>query len=172
MKKILVAVDFSKNTETIVTQAAALAGAPEDKLWILHATRAPQTTPSVYEYTAFSSFEHEMTGTPATEIELARDLCADEYKREHQLLLSLSAKLKGQGIHARAMLLQGDAADLIIKKAAELAIDIIVMGSHGHSPLHKVLIGSVTEAVLHKARCKVLLVPAPPESDAEKKPVL
>ncbi|MFA7257274.1 MAG: universal stress protein [Kiritimatiellales bacterium] len=38
---------------------------------------------------------------------------------------------------------------------------MVVMGSHGHGLLRKMLIGSVTEAVLREALCNVLIVPAP-----------
>ncbi|MDH3345803.1 MAG: universal stress protein, partial [Kiritimatiellaceae bacterium] len=64
---------------------------------------------------------------------------------------------------AQSMLLKGDAADLILEKAEEVKADMIVMGSHGHGMLRKVLTGSVTEAVLRKASCGVLIIP-PPEA--------
>ena len=36
--------------------------------------------------------------------------------------------------------------------------DLIVMGSHGHSRVHRALIGSVSEKVLKKSRLPVLLM--------------
>lgn len=46
----------------------------------------------------------------------------------------------------------------IIRYAKEHAIDLIVMGTHGHSALQHVLMGSVAERVVRKAPCPVLTV--------------
>lgn len=46
----------------------------------------------------------------------------------------------------------------IIQYAQEQDIDLIVMGTHGHSGLAHLLIGSVAERVVRKAPCPVLTV--------------
>ncbi len=94
---------------------------------------------------------------------MARELCADEYKREHEALINLSEKLRQTGVTAQAMLLKGDAAELILEQAENLDVDMIVMGSHGHGLLRKMLVGSVTETVLKNSLNNVLIVPAPIE---------
>lgn len=45
--------------------------------------------------------------------------------------------------------------------AREQAIDLIVMGTHGDTMLHRMFHGSVSKAVLEHAPCPVLLVPCP-----------
>jgi nucleotide-binding universal stress UspA family protein len=47
----------------------------------------------------------------------------------------------------------------ILARANDLGIDLIVMGTHGTSGFEHLLLGSVTEKVLRKARCPVLTVP-------------
>jgi nucleotide-binding universal stress UspA family protein len=47
----------------------------------------------------------------------------------------------------------------ILKRAAELPADLIVMGTHGRSGFDRLLLGSVAERVLVKATCPVLTVP-------------
>lgn len=47
----------------------------------------------------------------------------------------------------------------ILEFAKEKDVDLIVMGRHGHSRLEKVLFGNVTEKVVRKADCAVLVVP-------------
>ncbi len=56
---------------------------------------------------------------------------------------------------------QGDAVAEILRAAEELGCDLIVMGTHGRTGLHRALMGSVAEAVLRGARCPVLTVKAP-----------
>jgi universal stress protein E len=47
----------------------------------------------------------------------------------------------------------------IVKVLAEHAIDLVVLGTHGHGHLEQMLTGSVTSDVLREARCNVLAVP-------------
>ena len=53
----------------------------------------------------------------------------------------------------------GTPAPVILDKAATLPADVIVMGTHGTSGFHHLVLGSVTERVLRKAVCPVLTVP-------------
>ena len=47
----------------------------------------------------------------------------------------------------------------ILEFAREKKVDLIVLGRHGHSALENVLFGNVTEKVVRKADCAVLVVP-------------
>jgi nucleotide-binding universal stress UspA family protein len=49
----------------------------------------------------------------------------------------------------------------IIQHAKEKNVDLIVMGTHGHSGLAHVLLGSVTEKVVRKSPCPVLTIRHP-----------
>jgi nucleotide-binding universal stress UspA family protein len=53
---------------------------------------------------------------------------------------------------------EGGAAREILAYADEGDVDLIVMGSHGRSGFQRLLLGSVTDTVLRKARCPVLTV--------------
>ena len=53
---------------------------------------------------------------------------------------------------------QGHAVDEIVRAATELATDLIVLGSHGHSAIARLLLGNVAERVARHAPCPVLLV--------------
>ena len=52
----------------------------------------------------------------------------------------------------------GEIADTILKLVATEDYDLLVMGSHGHSRVHRALLGSVSERVLHKAAVPVLML--------------
>ena len=46
----------------------------------------------------------------------------------------------------------------------KLGCDLIVMGTHGRRGLRHLLFGSVTEDVVRRARCPVMVVKAPPQA--------
>ncbi len=158
MKKILVAVDFSKGSGRLVQQAEELGKELNGKLYVVHVTS--DALQASYVSSQFYDVSPDVISAPLGDVEMARDLCAKEYKREHHALLNISARMRGNGVDAQAILLKGEAAELILEKAKDLNVDIIMMGSHGHGLLRKILVGSVAEAVLRKASCSVLIVPA------------
>ena len=58
-------------------------------------------------------------------------------------------------------LLVGDPAAAIIQVAESDGVDLIVMGTHGRTGLSRLLMGSVAEAVVRRAKCPVLTVKQP-----------
>ena len=52
----------------------------------------------------------------------------------------------------------GEIADTLLKAVKGDDYDLLVMGSHGHSRVHRALLGSVSEKVLHKAAVPVLML--------------
>jgi nucleotide-binding universal stress UspA family protein len=53
----------------------------------------------------------------------------------------------------------GEPDNLIVNWANDNSIDVIVISTHGRSGLPRMILGSVTEKVLRKARCPVLAIP-------------
>jgi nucleotide-binding universal stress UspA family protein len=51
----------------------------------------------------------------------------------------------------------------IVETAEEWKADLIVIGSHGYSRWERLLLGSVSDSVIHHAPCSVLVVRAPGE---------
>jgi nucleotide-binding universal stress UspA family protein len=52
----------------------------------------------------------------------------------------------------------GSPADVILKKAQALEMDLIIVGKHGKAGWEDMLLGSVTKQVLQYAPCDVLVV--------------
>jgi nucleotide-binding universal stress UspA family protein len=69
----------------------------------------------------------------------------------------------GTGAPMRFEIGEGDAASEILDRATAMPSDLIVMGTHGRSGFDRLVLGSVTEKVIHKATCPVLTVPRPME---------
>lgn len=63
-------------------------------------------------------------------------------------------------VPARVTLREGKTVQEILGLAESLPADLIVMGTHGRGAFERSVIGSVAEAVLGRARCPVVTVPA------------
>ncbi len=71
-------------------------------------------------------------------------------------------ELKSEGLNASLKVIDElghQPAHLIADAARELGADVIVMGTRGHSAIGGLLLGSVTQRLLHVAPCPVLAVP-------------
>lgn len=58
-------------------------------------------------------------------------------------------------------LIQGSPAQEILRQQQAVGSDIVVLGSHGHGAMYNLLVGSASEAVLHRCPVPVMVVPAP-----------
>ena len=62
-------------------------------------------------------------------------------------------------MNAETQILEGQTVHKVIVEAtAELAADLIVIGSHGRKGFKKLLLGSVTQAILEEGTVPVLVV--------------
>ena len=67
--------------------------------------------------------------------------------------------MRQKSLDVKGLLIQGSTVEAILKQADKLKAQMIVMGSHGRGAIYKMLVGSVSEGVLHGAKCPVLVVP-------------
>jgi nucleotide-binding universal stress UspA family protein len=75
-------------------------------------------------------------------------------------LTKLKATLHGK-LKITGEVLQGSAGQVIVEKAEEWGADLIVMGSRGLGVWNRLLLGSVSNAVVHHAKCSVEIVRRP-----------
>jgi nucleotide-binding universal stress UspA family protein len=78
----------------------------------------------------------------------------------HAALLRRALEAVPGDVGVTTRLEHGDPAAAILARVAEGAFDLVVMGSHGHSRVHRALLGSVSERVLKAATVPVLLMRA------------
>ena len=142
MQNILVPIDFSSITESVVDIAKTLAECFSSRLWLIHV----------------ASPDPDFVGYDAGP-QSVRDQLAEHLREEHQRLQATAAELRKAGIDTTALLVQGATAEKILAEAEEHSADLIVMGSHGHGAMHRALMGSVSERVLRKAACPVTIIP-------------
>jgi nucleotide-binding universal stress UspA family protein len=63
-------------------------------------------------------------------------------------------------LRALPVYVRGDPVQKLLE-AAEIGVDLLVLGSRGFGPVMRLLIGSVSSRVIRKAPCPVLVVPRP-----------
>lgn len=69
--------------------------------------------------------------------------------------------LRRHGLSVETLVESGNAADLLIDRAAESFADLIVVGSRGLGPVARVVLGSVSTHLVGHAGCPVLVVRSP-----------
>jgi len=65
------------------------------------------------------------------------------------------------GVQPKCIVHDGVVTDSILSFAEAQKVNLIVMGTHGVKGVERVILGSVTEKVLRKSRCPVLVIPKP-----------
>jgi nucleotide-binding universal stress UspA family protein len=140
---ILVPVDFSDISERVCEVAAEAAKARGVKIWLIHIA---EPEPDFVGY------------DPGPDV--VRQQVATELRKEHKQLRELAEKTQALGAEVTPLLIQGPTVETILEQADHHNVDLIVMATHGRGLMYQMLVGSVSEGVLHKAKVPVLLVPA------------
>ncbi|KAJ3043435.1 hypothetical protein HDV00_005133 [Rhizophlyctis rosea] len=76
----------------------------------------------------------------------------------HELLKRHGRGLVEKKLSFTLLSTQGDPREEIIAKIEALKIDLVVMGSRGRGALKRSLLGSVSDYVIHHAKCPVTIV--------------
>ena len=82
---------------------------------------------------------------------------ARERENAQLFLQSTANRLDRSGYSARSQVLIGTAVDSILDQARGRNVDLILMGSRGRHGLSRLMLGSVSHAVLHSAPCPILV---------------
>jgi len=135
LDKILYPCDFSAAGRAALDTAAALARDHGAKLLVLHVQE-----PAV----AYAGGEL-YTGIPEVDVDELRRMLVD-------------VRPADAGVAVEHRLLVGAPAATIVRTAEEENVDMIVMSTHGRTGLMRVLMGSVAEEVVRKAKCPVVTV--------------
>jgi nucleotide-binding universal stress UspA family protein len=142
MKTILVPIDLSARTVSVCEAAASLAKSLGGKLVFLHVVQPPV-----------------ITSDYGIAMENLEELVAISEKTAAAQLEAIKAEYASDGIVIETARLTGAPSPLILEEAKRREVDYIVMGSHGHTPLYDLLVGTTTHGVLKHAPCPVIIVP-------------
>lgn len=141
-KNILVPTDFSEYAEEALDYALKLAKRLDANVFIMHAYLMP-----VAGWEGAWAFPQDVI----TQLEAgSRTKLESTLQKARETLPTTSA-----------VFYNGDPRDGVPKLAADLKVDLIVMGTHGRKGLSRAIMGSVTESVIRHAPCAVLAVRHP-----------
>lgn len=137
--KMLVPVDGSDHSLRALDHALFLAKAAGSKVTAIHVMEKP---PTMYVESQ----------------KLLNDIMA-KYKTESAKVLDRCKELAAQkGVKIETVIADGDAATSITDYAKKEGCDIIVIGNRGLGRFKEMVVGSVSNKVLHHAKCSVLIV--------------
>lgn len=133
--RILFATDGSKDAELAATTAVALAKVTGSELHVV---------------TVAEEYPHYGAYRPLAE--RSRELARELLDRQVKKLENLGATI------AQSHLRMGSAAAEVVELAEGLEAGLVVMGSRGRSEIWRLLMGSVSDAVVRHAHCPVMVV--------------
>ena len=144
MKRILIAIDFSPASTQALAQAIELGEKFDSHLLLLHVLHDPAERPGFYAPKKAGRKVLQNMETAASEM-------MDEFV----------AKNLKKWENYEARIIPGLPPETIVRQAAKEKMDLVVMGTRGHSGLKRLMIGSVTDRVIRSCGCAVLVTHEP-----------
>jgi nucleotide-binding universal stress UspA family protein len=151
MKKVLIAMDYDPTAQKVAEEGFTLAKAMNAQVVLLHVISDPVYYYST-EYSPIMGFSGYIDADP-----LQLD-SVDGLKKASLHFLEKSKLHLGDDT-IKTLVREGDFAESILKTAKEMHADIIVMGSHSRKWLEDIVMGSVTEKVLHHTAVPLFIIP-------------
>ena len=150
-RNLLIPIDFSEHSKKTIDYATQLADLAGASMKILHVLKLPEYPAAFYQGLYI---EHDQIKT-----------YLETGKAEATAQLSLMTDpILAKGLRVETVLRVGNPSEEIVNVAKELAVDLVVIGSHGYGGLGRFLLGSTAERVVQYVHCPVLVVKGVPES--------
>ena len=137
MKEIVAATDGSADSQAAVEEALALAREADAEVTFVSVFRPPSA----------------LLGDPQYGRSLQHGLF--EARAAVETAISQAERMM---VEAQGEVLEGDPATEIVRLAVTREADLIVVGSRGHGPLARAIVGSVSSTVIRDAPCPVMVV--------------
>jgi nucleotide-binding universal stress UspA family protein len=151
VKKVLIALDYDPTAQKVAEVGFSVAKAMNAEIILLHVISDPVYY-SATEYSPIMGFNGFMdTGQMQLD-------SPDGLKQAALHFLDKSRHHLGDK-SIQILIKEGDFAESILKAAKELHADIIILGSHSRKWLENIVMGSVTEKVLHHTPIPLFIIP-------------
>ena len=146
MKKILVPIDFSKHAEFAAVIANKIAKKSGSRIYLLYLIELPS---SVVEISSSSRFS-----IPESMLYL---------RKIKEKIVLFKERIFSKDIDVQHIIKLQTPYEGILKYAKKLEVDLIIMGSKGHSKFEEILIGSNTEKVVRASEAPVIVIKKDPD---------
>ncbi|MBT0607969.1 universal stress protein [Aequorivita echinoideorum] len=148
MKKVVIAIDYNPTSEKVVRMGREIAQLMNAEICLLHVLADVRYYGMQYE--PFMGYE-------GYAFPVDFHIQEDMIKVAEDYLAKTAKHLDNQNVSTH--LAEGDTAKSIIKFSEEWNADLIVMGTHSHGTLEKLLLGTVPSGVLERTKIPVYLIP-------------
>jgi nucleotide-binding universal stress UspA family protein len=155
-EKILVPIDGSEQSLKALEVATQIAKKFGGKITLIHVysvTPGPIIMPEPTTLTP--------SGLPVMVPEVSKVVDVAR-KAGNRILEDGEQKIKAEGVSVEKTLIEGHTVQEIVRTAKEGKFDLIVIGARGVSHIRELLLGSVTDGVIHHAPNPVLVVKPQP----------
>jgi len=150
---ILVPLDGSELSERALPMAQNLAQSFDGTIHLIHVISRDN------EYSATRGVDSVMVAE--LEMDTVRRLNEDRLNRGRKYVDQVGSQLSGAGakVESYYAIKEGDAAQNIVDHVKDNHINLVVMSTHGHGGIRRLLVGSVTDRVIRSCEVPVLVVP-------------
>jgi nucleotide-binding universal stress UspA family protein len=133
---------------------AAIDGSPATDLVVASAARMARMITGgelhlVYGIDRLAEAQRSVVGGGLVDVDIARRMILDEAVKA-----AAAAGVPGVSMHV----VDDEATRAILQTASELRADLLLVGTHGRTGFSRIMMGSVSEAIVRTARCPVLVV--------------
>lgn len=149
--KILIALDYDRSAKKVAETGFKYANSMDAEVILLHVVSDPVIYSST-EYSPMTGFTgyfniSNMPIDAENGLQKASHHFLDEFKKHYG------------NDNTQTIVCEGDFSEAILTTAKARHADIIMMGSHSHNWIERVVLGSVTEQVLRDTKIPVLIIP-------------
>lgn len=143
-QRLAIALDFSGSEKKLLEESLRFINKNKTKVWLLHVVESP----------------------------VARTLGADakdhETETDQERLEQLANIMRKDGISAQVSLGAGNPVSQLASMINELKVELVIVGSHGHSGVSDLIHGSVINDLRHHVQANVMIVPIPQRKERVK----
>lgn len=147
--KILLAVDGSVCSDSAVEEVASRPWPPQTEVKVITAAEIPMPV-GMEPWVISPDYFEEMEKSVRKAAQVVLDSALAKLKTIEDKTLKITSEV-----------IQGPPRQVIVDEAENWGADLIVMGSRGLGAWNRLLLGSVSNAVAHHAKCSVEIVRKP-----------
>lgn len=150
--RILAAVDASSLRSIVYEQALETAQLHQAELLLLHAIEA-DISPS-----SGNPLDTGYLSPSVVDLQMAQQAWEVQLSEAKQWLQDFCQAAKQQGVQATFEAELGNPGYQVCDRARDWQADLIVVGRHGRTGITELILGSVSNHVVHHAPCSVLVI--------------